>query len=547
MTFSQFTVFASPISSVDSLYIAKCAQNSNNPDSLRFYADMLIESRHPRAAAEGWYARSFLYQRRMQLDSALMCIDQAEVLSRGTEDYAFRLGVLNSKANTLLKANRYDDVHFVIDEMMAHVMDGGDTNHLWKVYRLQGIANKFQGNYEASLQAHVRSSRINLVGQSPELANDYTNIAMCYVDMNLDSLALIWFRKAHEVGETHPSLRVKHRTMLNLSRHFRKVDQLDSAIFYMEVLLGDSASMREDQLFIAWDNLANLHIDHGEGDKARFYLDQMKRLGLGDASPHYLMVDYLFLEVLWHQAFGELDQALVFCDSGIKLSEKKKMVNKLLPLLQKRAMILEQMGLFPEATSAYKAYLFMKDSLVAHENAEAIQRIISEYELEEKERQFEREMEQRNNNRTYWPFYLVFSLVGGGALYAFRRRKTSINDESANLNNKPQEMQPAFVQLQSKVRLDVDSIVYVKSDGHYLDYFINGKDKPEIDRQTISKCFDMLAPFGFIRTHRSYIVNANYIRSVSTTKIELKNNAVIPLSKSCRHSLMESGHPLFKM
>lgn len=505
-----------------------------------------MKSNNPRAAAEGWYAKSFIHQRRMQIDSALICIDQAELLSRNTENFAFRLGVLNSKANTLLKANRYKDVYITLDEMTQHINDGGDSTHLWKVYRLQGIANKFQGNFEASIQAHVRSSRINTLSNTPELSNDYTNIAMCYVEMKQDSIALIWFSKAHQASKQHPSLRVKHRTKLNLARHYRKLNQFDSAVFHIEVLLQDSSIMREDQLFIAWDNLANLYIEKNDGVSARIYLDKMKNLGLDDSSPHYLKVDYLFLETIWHKAFGELEDALKFCDAGIQWSLEKNMINKQLPLLQKRAAIFEKMGDFSEATNAYKKYLHLKDSLLTHSNAEAIQRIVSEYELEEKERLFEREMQQQKKHWSYWTFILIIPILGGGAIYAFQSKKT-INGEFVSETKDPliKDKLPRFIQLQSKVHIEVSSIIYIKSDGHYLDYFIQGKEKPEIDRHTITKCFEMVKPYGFIRTHRSYIVNSEHIRGTYNTRIELKNNVVVPLSKSCRQTLIDEGHPIF--
>ncbi len=48
---------------------------------------------------------------------------------------------------------------------------------------------------------------------------------------------------------------------------------------------------------------------------------------------------------------------------------------------------------------------------------------------------------------------------------------------------------------------------------------------------------------GFILTHRSYLVNLAYIKTISTNELTLKNNVIIPISrnllKSVKHSFIE--------
>ena len=58
------------------------------------------------------------------------------------------------------------------------------------------------------------------------------------------------------------------------------------------------------------------------------------------------------------------------------------------------------------------------------------------------------------------------------------------------------------------------NIIYIRSDKHYLQYHIRGKEEPVSIRGTINETEAAFAPYDFVRIHRGYIVNLKYIRSV---------------------------------
>ncbi|MBC7494670.1 MAG: LytTR family transcriptional regulator DNA-binding domain-containing protein, partial [Flavobacterium sp.] len=73
-----------------------------------------------------------------------------------------------------------------------------------------------------------------------------------------------------------------------------------------------------------------------------------------------------------------------------------------------------------------------------------------------------------------------------------------------------------------------NELEYIKSEDHYLELFV--KNKKEVIRGTISEILLQLPP-NFAQSHRSYIINKNYIVRRNTTNIVLKNNVVIPVSR----------------
>ncbi len=90
--------------------------------------------------------------------------------------------------------------------------------------------------------------------------------------------------------------------------------------------------------------------------------------------------------------------------------------------------------------------------------------------------------------------------------------------------------------LKSKAVLPVDKIMYIKSAGHYLEYFIEDKDYPEIDRNKLADVKESL-PSNFVQIQRSYLVNVDFIKMKYATKVILKNTQELPVSRTYKEDL----------
>ena len=85
-----------------------------------------------------------------------------------------------------------------------------------------------------------------------------------------------------------------------------------------------------------------------------------------------------------------------------------------------------------------------------------------------------------------------------------------------------------FIILKNNTKVYLKELIYIKSDDHYLEVY--SKDKKEFLRGSISEILAQLPP-NFQQTHRSFIVNKNFIQSLSTSEIVLKGNIIIPLTR----------------
>lgn len=81
------------------------------------------------------------------------------------------------------------------------------------------------------------------------------------------------------------------------------------------------------------------------------------------------------------------------------------------------------------------------------------------------------------------------------------------------------------------VYIDVEQIMYIEIYGHWLHVYTYD-DKEVLDCYGILSDFEaQLEPFDFVRTHKSYLVNCRYIRSVEKEQVILDDKTTIPLSR----------------
>ena len=82
-----------------------------------------------------------------------------------------------------------------------------------------------------------------------------------------------------------------------------------------------------------------------------------------------------------------------------------------------------------------------------------------------------------------------------------------------------------------------DQIIRLEADSNYT--FIHVRDrKPILMAKVLSAYESLLAPFGFIRTHRSHLVNSLHINAVDHSgQIIMDDNSVAELSRRKRKTV----------
>lgn len=80
--------------------------------------------------------------------------------------------------------------------------------------------------------------------------------------------------------------------------------------------------------------------------------------------------------------------------------------------------------------------------------------------------------------------------------------------------------------------LDISNITYIEGAGKYQELHLINADKPIRAKCTLNTFESQLIEHGFLRSHRAYIVNCQYVRRIESNMIILTTGEKIPLSKA---------------
>ena len=83
-----------------------------------------------------------------------------------------------------------------------------------------------------------------------------------------------------------------------------------------------------------------------------------------------------------------------------------------------------------------------------------------------------------------------------------------------------------------------DNILFVSSAKHYVEYHALDRDRPIKQRGTLKEAEKLLRPFGFIKPHSRFLVNAAHIGffNPKINRIVLDTKESVPVSRSLRDS-----------
>ena len=85
-------------------------------------------------------------------------------------------------------------------------------------------------------------------------------------------------------------------------------------------------------------------------------------------------------------------------------------------------------------------------------------------------------------------------------------------------------------------QVDADRISYIKKDGHYIVFKVNGKEL--LSRMTFSQLLELLPSDGFIQVHRSYVVALKKIEIIQKQFIQIEGKE-IPIGDSFKKDFFE--------
>lgn len=541
-------------------YIRICEKYHQYSDTLIHYGPLLVDMNDNKARHHGYYALGYAYQSKLDIDTAIYFFQKGLEYVDPEHQYKYFARFYRNLAICEMKRGRHKKSIWYSDRLIKISGNRRDSVTLASAYTTKAQAHKMTGELEAAVSDARTSLEIMEKTERPEQVNSLFAIALIYVNMERDSLALNWFREAYRRSLKFDIPVLRNRALNNLGTHFRQMGMLDSSSYYYEVLLNNKDELRARQVLLLYQNLADNAIQLKSFARADSFVSLGYQI-LRDGNAAQRKNELLHVHSRLEEARGNYSLAGELLDSCIALAQKSERLLRVMSLTYHKSVLFEKEGKNKEALLALKAYQHLKDSISAIRDIGKIQEVVSEYELKRKEKQLAKAMTAYSDSkkRVLWIAILSFGLLGLAFWQwrSYRRSKlisAEIPDHSKVLekhttqfNGEDRQTATPVYQLilKSKAVISIDKLIRVESEGHYLNFHLDHQNKPEVDRDSLTKYAEELEEFGFFRSHRSHLLNPVFIKAVYSNRILMENGEEVPLSRTFKQKLKDNGHSLF--
>jgi hypothetical protein len=122
---------------------------------------------------------------------------------------------------------------------------------------------------------------------------------------------------------------------------------------------------------------------------------------------------------------------------------------------------------------------------------------------------------------------VVFSILIGNKIASLEKEK---KDTLKQIERLKQIVIKNHIVLKDKTKVYISDLIYLKADDHYLNLSLSD-GKSHFVRGKLKNIKEQLPP-NFTQSHRSYIVNSNFIKQVNRDNLIMINQEIVPLSRS---------------
>ena len=337
--------------------------------------------------------------------------------------------------------------------------------------------------------------------------------------------AVYYAKQSLEISQKNGVKNSMAITYDNLANIYDLSNKRDSIIWYRKAAIKLFDDLNDEKnVSRCYHNLGHYYLLHDNYPEAKKYLTKAleKRLKIKNAID--IASTQTSLGILADKE-KNYDLAEDYLLKAKALVKNEKTENKAF-LLNALSDHYKLKGDFENALNEKEAAMNLKDSLLKNDEVVEVLTQNHEYRIDKKNAEIqsaESFKSKYNSNRLV--FALLLFIVFLIALYSFVRwkkldfKKKLLLIEKNKIEEKHESMLAEleterkktiidYIVLKNKTKIILDELYYIRSDDHYLELITNSKK--ETIRGSLKQFEDQL-PSNFLRCHKSYIVNANYI------------------------------------
>ena len=485
----------------------------------------------------GYFKKSDLARARPYLKKSAAYFEEANP-EQALKAYNF-LGGAYSRSNEL------DSAEMIFEYILSQAPPD-NKQALQSAYGNLGIVYRRSGDYTKAIEYFELCAKID-PNDEFSILNSYLNVASMFVDMEMYREAVYTLRKIK--ADTCADSPVKLAYYNNQGENFLHLNHFDSAAFYLKKGLRLAENIRQyHQMVNTLTLLASVHLAKDELDLAWTNLQKADELCPKYCPPPVLIEKEKTL-IEFYLESGQADSAISRGKEAILFAEQRGVTG---PLGNIYSLVAEAFDRLGDASGANKYYKLQQNHLEKL-NVSAKTKMIANARMKYETSQKEKLLAEGKREAAFYQelafqltaAFVLMLLISLLAYYRFFKTKSEliVKEEELELLKKEiqafskklvdeNEPQPEHILLRSKALIKLDDLMYVKSDGHYVELHLESKSMPEVDRNTISSINELLPPSQFVQVHRSFIVNINFVRAVYSRELILKNGQTINISRS---------------
>jgi tetratricopeptide (TPR) repeat protein len=528
---------------------------------------------------------SGIFSREDNYAEALKLDEQALTLSNTTNDAVGKVRSYKNMGRNLKTMGKIKEAIQKTSLAKQIAIQENIPQELATINNALGILYRVDGQFNASLE--VLNEALSQVDKNKKIeALIYMNKGNTLSELvRLEEAATSYF-SGLKISESINDLRSMTQFYNNLSTLFKKSKQYEKAISYSKKSLAISESYNTKYAMgIGYDNIATLYDLTHKNDSVIWYRkkaivlfetikDQNNIARCYHNLGHYYLLQNKFKEAQKYLSIAlskrlllknkfdigatqtslaivadkehRYDEAEKLLFAAQKNLKNKKTDNKKF-FLNALAEHYKLKGDIKNALQQKEAAMALQDSLLQNSEIIKVMETAHKYELEKKEIQLQSAKsfnKKYNKNRFIFTISLIFVFII--ALYSFirwkneDRKKKALLKEKQLIEKKHDAINEALKEVEKKVIIDhialknktkiyLNDLLYIHSEDHYLELVT--LSKKELIRASIKTILEQLPP-NFIRCHKSYVVNKNFIKQNTSKEYILSNGAIIPKSRT---------------
>ncbi|MCB0743364.1 MAG: LytTR family transcriptional regulator DNA-binding domain-containing protein [Ignavibacteriae bacterium] len=419
-----------------------------------------------------------------------------------------------NRLNTLLRkhARNTDSLTFYANELLKYSKQNNIKFWEHSAYIELGNSERISGNIKASNDYY--HSALRIATSIPNVKAQYrvmNNIALNHKRLKRNDSAYYYFKKLNDYHTGQLEILPASMAKMNIGLTFLQYQELDSAEYYLNKSHKGFEEINNIRYVAQNLNLlGELQLQKGAYEKALEYADSSLKKASENNLEFLLPTNYFLLSRIYSN-MGNDEKAKEYSDLAISARPKE------MDFSESRIDYLNE-GIRINKAKAYESHLIKVE-----------------------------ESNQFFKSNLFIAVILILLLIS--IVYVFFKKHKVIKNEfkdiqlklDATSNSKPKDKleDEKVIHLKSKATINSAKILYVKSDGHYVEYYLDARKNPEVDRNTMIDVEKTLPTQSFVRIHKSYIVNINRIKIINSNKVMLDTGEWINLSRVYKQALKD--------